>query len=422
MFICYLIYKVGFIHHSKANQKMHSPVILFSDIDHLVVKHNNLIEAKTQLSEIENKVVSLAVVLTRLHAKSPERDIRIDSTIRIYASDYMKTYSTPLATAYTAINDAMDSLFDRYFTMQSKDGIPTEYRWIQSKGKGEGKGPRLNDGFVEFTFSEKAIELITGLENGNYTSYGIERISRLKGNYSGRIYELIIKYKNTEADKSTRQRTTKIFELELFRELLGIEDHEYRDTKKPGATRMDNFKKKVIDTSVETINAESDITATAIYHRTGRSITGLSFSFEFKKDYVPSFLRNENNAQGPGEMRTIGDETKDPKKTKPKDAPALPTVKDDKEHLGTDLRTEDLKDKVNPVQDHIVDFKDLVKPVPADKKKELDVHSIPGHLYSKYEEVGGTLSIEKLTEKCRASTKTAGHFMLTEIAELKKQA
>lgn len=57
---------------------MHSPVILFSDIDHLVVKHNNLIEAKTQLSEIEKQIkCSLAVVLTRLHAKSPDRDIRI---------------------------------------------------------------------------------------------------------------------------------------------------------------------------------------------------------------------------------------------------------------------------------------------------------------------------------------------------------
>lgn len=399
---------------------MKSSVILFSDIDHLVVKHNNLIEAKTQLSEVENKVVSLAVVLTRLHEKSSDRDMSINSTIRIYASDYMKTYSVGTTAAYNALNDAMDTLYNRSFTMTSEDGTPTIHRWIQSKGKGE----KLNDGYIQFAFSTKAIELITGLEKGNYTSYGIERISRLKGNYSGRIYELIIKYKNIKGDDESI-KTTKVFELENFRGLVGIEDHEYRDTKKPGATRLDNFKKKVIDPAIVTINAESDITVTPIYHRTGRSITGLSFSFEFKKDYVPSFLRNENNAQGPGEMRTIRDETKDPKKTKPtkpKDAPDLPTVKDDKEHLGTDLRMEDLKDKVNQIQDHIVDFKDLVKPVPADKKKELDVHSIPGHLYSKYEEVGGTLSIEKLTEKCRASTKTAGHFMLTEIAELKKQA
>lgn len=397
---------------------MYSDVVLFTDVDHLIVKHNSLVESQTDLSEVESKLVALAIVLTRLHEKDPNRDIAIDSTIRIYASDYVKAYSVTLNGAYTAINDALDSLFNNSFRMVAPNGVPTDYHWIESKGTGE----KLNDGFVEFTFSKKAIELITGFDSkkGNYTSYGIDRISQLKGSYSGRIYELIIQYKNTENDKTTNRKTTKIFELENFRLMLGIAPHEYRKKDKPTMMRMDNFKKNVIDIPLEIINQNSDITATAIYHKTGKTITAISFSFEFKKDYVPSFLRGKDT--GTGKIRTVGDETKDPKNTKPKDAPDLPTVKDDKEHLGTDLRTEDLKDKVNPVQDHIVDFKDLVKPVPADKKKELDVHSIPGHLYSKYEEVGGTLSIEKLTEKCRASTKTAGHFMLTEIAELKKQA
>lgn len=395
---------------------MKSSVILFSDIDHLVVKHNNLIEAKTQLSEIENKLVSLAVVLTRLHAKNPGCDMNIDSTIRIYASDYMKTYSTPITTAYTAINEAMDSLYERTFCMPDQDGTPTHYRWIQSKGKGE----KLNDGYIQFAFSTKAVELITGLENGNYTSYGIERISRLKGNYSGRIYELIIKYKNIKGDEEST-KTTKVFELENFRELIGIQDHEYRDKKKPGTTRLDNFKKKVIDPSMLTINAESDITATPIYHRTGRSITGVSFSFEFKKDYIPAFLRNENNAQGTGEMRTVGDETKGTKKTKPKDTPAIPTVDNDQQHLGTDLRKEDLEDKVNPVQNHIVDFKSMVKVSPGnDKPKVKDIHLVSERTYEMYVSAGGTLSIEELTEKCRSNAVAAGTFVLGEIAKLRK--
>lgn len=408
---------------------MKSSVILFSDIDHLVVKHNNLIEAKTQLTEVENKVVSLAVVLTRLHEKNPDRDLSIDSTIRIYASDYMKTYSVPLKTAYSAINYAMDTLYERTFCMPAEDGTPTYYRWLQSKGKGEvaGETEKLTDGYIQFAFSNKAIELITGLDKGNYTSYGIERISRLKGNHTGRIYELIIKYKNTEADKTTSLRTTKVFELENFRELLGIEDHEYRDKKKPGTTRLDNFKAKVIDKSLVVINAESDITATAIYHRTGRSITGISFSFEFKKDYVPAFLRDmDQDDGGTGEMRTVGDETKD-KKDKPKgkvidkpaDAPALPAVQTDEQHLGTDLSKEDIN-KPNPVQEHIVSY-DAIKTVPTeDQKKNTDPHAIPDHLYAKYKELGGKLTKEKLTEKCRASAKSAGHFMLTEITELKK--
>lgn len=394
---------------------MYSDIILRSDIDHLIVKHNELVQAKTKLSESEQKLISLAIVLTRIYALDKTKNMSIDSAIRIHAREYMLAYGVSIQTAYSAINEAMSTLYERSFTTKSSTGKEAEYRWVQSKAIS--KPTKLSDGFVEFEFSNKAIELILDINNGNYTSYGIERISRLNGNYAGRLYEIAITVKH-QANKTTR-----IYPIEELRLILGVEDDEYRDKSKPNRpTRMDNFKKYVIEETIKKINKETDIKMEAMYFKTGRNISGIAFSFKFKKNYQPKF----NNLNGrevlvsgiddTDTIKTVGDETK------PKDAPDLPTVKDDKEHLGTDLRTEDLKDKVNPVQDHIVDFKDLVKPVPADKKKELDVHSIPGHLYSKYEEVGGTLSIEKLTEKCRASTKTAGHFMLTEIAELKKQA
>lgn len=410
---------------------MYSEVVFFTDVDHLIVKHNSLIESKTDLSEVESKLVALAIVLTRLHEKDPNRDIAIDSTIRIYASDYVKAYSVTLNGAYTAINDALESLFNSYFRMTSPDGVPTDYHWIESKGTGK----KLNDGFVEFTFSKKAIELITGFDNkkGNYTSYGIDRISRLKGSYSGRIYELIIQYKNTEVDKSSSKRTTKIFDLENFRLLLGIAMHEYRKKDKPDMIRMDNFKKNVIDIPLAIINQNSDIEAEPHYHKTGKSITGISFSFKFKKDYVSAFIGSKSaenskasdgevvdNSEQTGEMRTVGDETKDPK-TKPENAPELPSVKNDKDHLGTDIRKEDLEDKANPVQDHIVDFKDMVKVIPGnDKPKVKDIHLVSERTYEMYVNAGGALSIEELTEKCRSNAVAAGTFVLGEIAKLRK--
>lgn len=393
---------------------MHSSVILLSDIDHLVVKHNNLIESKMQLSEVENKVVSLAIVLTRLHARNTERDMKIDSTIRIYASDYVKTYSVTTKAAYHAINDAMDSLFERTFTMPSSKGVPTDYRWIQSKGK----GTKLNDGFVEFTFSEKAVELITNLNKGNYTSYGIERISRLKGNYSGRIYELIVKYKNTEADKKTNQRSTKIFEIESFRELIGVEDHEYRDKKKPNVTRIDNFKVKVIDKSIDVINLETDIIATAIYHRTGRSITSISFDFEFKADYVPAFMRNSQTvAEGKkgNEIRTVKGVTTDV----PADAPKLPSVKNDTEHLGTDIRKEDLATRENKLA---IDLQGAINAIPSDFKPD---NNIPDHLYAQYVDQGGTKTKNEIIKESIALDKQpSGYisFLIFSMIKAKKNA
>lgn len=317
---------------------MTSNVVFLSDIDHLIVKHNSLIEARTDLTEIENKLVSLAIVLTRLHEKDPNRDISIGSTIRIYASDYMKAYSVSEAAAYNSINNALNNLFNRYFNMVSKDGVPTAYHWIESKGTGQ----KLNDGFVEFTFSQKAIELISGFDakKGNYTSYGIERIKRLKGSHTGRIYEIIIQYKNRDTTPEGK-RETKIFALEDFRELIGIAPDDYREKKNPTQTRLDNFKKVVIDKPLAVINAESDITVEALFHKTGRRITGISFSFEVKKDYVSSLsgkvvgeddgvLLADEVDEGDNNIRTVGDETKQPKPPKQPKQPK-PEVKELKE-------------------------------------------------------------------------------------------
>ena len=395
---------------------MYSDVIFFTDVDHLIVKHNSLVESKTDLSEVESKLVALAIVLTRLYEKDPNRDIAIDSTIRIYASDYVKAYSVSLSGAYTAINDALNSLFNSYFTMPAPNGILTDYHWIESKGTGE----KLNDGFVEFTFSKKAIELITGFDTkkGNYTSYGIDRISRLKGNYSGRIYEIIIQYKNKEVDKTTSKKTTKIFELENFRLMLGIAPHEYRKKDNPTMMRMDNFKKNVIDIPLAIINEHSDIEVEAHYHKTGKTITSISFSFEFKKDYVSAFLSKKgDDHEQPNEMRTVGDDTKKPTQPKKLTQPKKPSNEGNE-----DLREEDLESKENPVEQYIVDFRSTVKDRPEVKKpNELDIHLVPERTYKLYVEAGGTLTIDELSDKCRSSCQSSGTYILGEISRLKKE-
>lgn len=302
---------------------MYSDVVFATDVDHLIVKHNSLIESKTDLSEVENKVVALAIVLTRLY-ENTERDMSIDATIRIYASDYSKAYGVLPQTAYNAINEAMNALFDRQFVMTSDKGVPTTYHWLESKANSD--NAKLVDGFVELAFSKKAIELITGLgKGGNYTSYGLERISRLKGSYSGRLYEMIIQYKNTDKVGLNNKKTTRIFSIDDYRELVGVAPHEHREKKDPTVTRLDNLKKYAIEKPLEVINLESDITAEAHYHKTGKRVTGVSFTFEMKKGYVSAFAKEAtvspakscNDAENTSGMRTVGDETKNKPHQKP---------------------------------------------------------------------------------------------------------
>jgi flagellar hook-associated protein FlgK len=67
---------------------------------------------------------------------------------------------------------------------------------------------------------------------------------------------------------------TPVFEVDVFRNQLGVELGEYG--------RVDNFKRRVLDIAVDQINENTDITVTYNQHKKGRVITGFSFSFRQK--------------------------------------------------------------------------------------------------------------------------------------------
>ena len=68
---------------------------------------------------------------------------------------------------------------------------------------------------------------------------------------------------------------TPLYELEKFREQLGIGVNEY--------PRMEPFKRRVLHVAIDQINDYSDIIVKYTQHKDGRSISGFSFNFEHKK-------------------------------------------------------------------------------------------------------------------------------------------
>ena len=84
--------------------------------------------------------------------------------------------------------------------------------------------------------------------------------------YATRLYELLIAWRTTGQ--------TPVFEITDFRNQLGIADDEY--------IRSDNFKRRVLDIAISQINTFTDIKVKSEQHKTGRSISGYSFSFKSK--------------------------------------------------------------------------------------------------------------------------------------------
>jgi plasmid replication initiation protein len=109
---------------------------------------------------------------------------------------------------------------------------------------------------------------VTRLEE-HFTSYQAKQVAHLTSKYAVRLYELLIAWR--EAGKVPP------IEISEFRNRLGLLDDEY--------TAMHNFKKRVLEPSIQQINEHTDITVTYEQHKKGRLISG--FSFRLKQKVQP---------------------------------------------------------------------------------------------------------------------------------------
>ena len=101
--------------------------------------------------------------------------------------------------------------------------------------------------------------------------------------YSVRLYELLVQW--------VTAKNTPLFELDKFRDQLGVEDHEYK--------RMGNFKLRVLDLAVKEINEKSDIKVSYSQVKKGRTITGFKFKVLAKdkpKNVKQEGVRDGNTA------------------------------------------------------------------------------------------------------------------------------
>ena len=226
----------------------------------LVVKSNELIRASYTLSTVEQRIILMSIITAR-----DISDITPDTLCRIKVTDYAELYEVSPQTAYEALKEAAEVMFNRRVTIQIYDDVlkkkvPLAVRWLS------GMNYLQQEGIVTVRFSKELIEHITEVYE-NFTKYKIENIANLSSQYAIRLYELLVSWRT--AGK------TPVFELQEFRSQLGLEPNEY--------DRIQNFKQRVLDNALEQVNENTDITASYEQHKAGRTITGFSFTIKAKK-------------------------------------------------------------------------------------------------------------------------------------------
>lgn len=224
----------------------------------LVVKSNELIKASYTLGLVEQRLILMAIV----QARETGEGITEKSLLTIRAQDYATLFGVTKQAAYMALAEAVETLFNRRVTvLKFIDDIREQVtvRWVTAMSY------KPATGLIRLRFGVEVVSEIARLEE-NFTSYELEQVSGLNSAYAVRLYELLIQWRAVGK--------TPVFEVEAFREQLGVNRDEYR--------RMELFKRRVLDLSVTQINENTDIIVSYEQLKEGTKIIGFIFIFKQK--------------------------------------------------------------------------------------------------------------------------------------------
>ncbi len=243
----------------------------------LVVKDNSLINASYSLGLVEQRIMLLAIV----EARETGQGIDTDTFLEVHAQHYADRFDINVNNAYSMLSEATQTLFNRqvtYTVHDEKRNKPEKrvVRWVSGISYVEGAG------VVKLRFAPEVVPLITRLEK-NFTSYELEQVKNLN-TYATRLYEILASWRSVGKVTIT---------LKELRNNLGLID-EY--------SRLEAFKRRVLDLAVSQINEYTDIKAQYEQHKNGRVITGFTFKFKMKKNKEKITAKNEADK---GDISTI---------------------------------------------------------------------------------------------------------------------
>lgn len=215
----------------------------------LVVKHNDLIQARYNLSLNEQRIILYSV-------SKLDRDKKDFEVIRVKISELIDLLDTT-EKRYTEFKLIAENLISKTLIIK-KENSELITSWLSSMEYLE------NEGIIELEFSKKLIPYLLQLKE-RFTRYELKNILNLKNKHSIRIYELMKQYENIGEREIL---------LEELRKYLGIEENEY--------LRFGNFENRVLKTTKEEINKYTDINIDYEKIKTGRRITSILFTIKSK--------------------------------------------------------------------------------------------------------------------------------------------
>lgn len=219
----------------------------------LVTKSNSLIKASYSLSLVEQRLVLLAI--TQAKDSITER-----TELKITAQHYAEVFGVDLTTSYKALKGGADNLFERQFSYEEeelldKHGNPkvVKSRWVSQVAYKD------SEGYVSLKFAPAVIPLTTKLRE-KFTVYDLRKTNKLKSPYAYRLYEYLSSWKNSGQ--------TPVCPIEELKRNLGLDPNKQ--------IRINNFK-RILDKSLQDVNATTNLSARYEQKKRGRTVIGFVF-------------------------------------------------------------------------------------------------------------------------------------------------
>lgn len=211
-----------------------------------IVKSNKLVGARQSYSALQQRAILLAIVQMK-----PEDEELHD--YKIYLSDLLAGQASKKASShYPEVRREIEKLTETAIKIEDEHEWHS-YAFVSHAWGEKGKS------FVNLRFSPEVKNILLGIRK-NYTAYIFENVSKFRGNYSLRLYELCKQYQ-----KIGRREIA----MDRLRFILSLEN------KYPN---FSNFKTYVLDPSLREVNACSDIRISFRAIKEGRRVSALEFT------------------------------------------------------------------------------------------------------------------------------------------------
>lgn len=238
------------------------------------MKSNHIIEASYRLSVAEQRVILSAI--SQVRRDQPVTDAVLYS---VTAAEIAQLCGTDPKTAYRDLQSAAERLQTRRVSLLLEpDGVTIRSKrrrvtvWVQTVDYID------QEGRIEMRFGKDILPYLTGLQR-EFTRYALSDVARMTSAHGIRLYELLVQWPDGHREIA----------VDDLRRWLQLEDR-YPSIK--------DFKRWVIDPSVEQINEHSPLTLTWSQRKTGRKVTHLIFDYTLKRKPIKAVRKTTEKRNG----------------------------------------------------------------------------------------------------------------------------